>query len=340
MKLLVSILTVAAALSAATVNAQNCTLCADGANPSGGNLNEVLFFSNRFNGNQTCSTLAKNAPTVASSNRVCAGYQELGATYCGCKSRPKTTCNFCPDGSLSTAPPGPLASECAGKYVVGAAVENNTKNCFFWQLRGLGACGCRVPAQLEGRCPLCSDGSQYTANKSLEILPYTTCDGIAAITAVQIASGQATCNAFQTVGGYYCGCPNANLSTEKNTCRLCGDGVSLPETGKIVMLPDNSSKYCFEIEAAASSDVANCPMYRSVAAAQCCASSPPSPPPLTIAPTTCSARGRACTQPTNCCSRSCKGILGSSTCSPKATPKQMNGLSGVRGGAGGQGSMV
>jgi hypothetical protein len=223
-----------------------CTLCANGQKPTG-NLDAFIYKDTFCNGggDVTCRILEQkaNALTQADVDKgLCSGYQELGSIYCGCPERPTALkCRICPGGEL---PPRSFMEEpthgcpvCSGQtldpcrvlVLLASEAENGGDACTDYQNFGLGDCGCPIPAELVGICPLCADGS-IVPDPSKQVTDTTTCNGVARLAGVAGAQNPNLCEAFQKVAGTFCDCPSDNTTpTDEDICRICGGNTLLSD---------------------------------------------------------------------------------------------------------------
>jgi hypothetical protein len=146
--------------------------------------------------------------------------------------------------------------------------SENQDDCIGIQRIGIEVCGC--PNLLEWNCSLCENGSPLP-DRDFPITVEETCLQISLYFANVDAN---SCRAGQVTAGVYCGCDNT-LSFSSGVCRICGDGLLLPDTQTVVevdpILFDGSEKVsCAQIEYEANVAEENCEAFRAQFGSLCC----------------------------------------------------------------------
>eukprot|EP00547_Thalassionema_nitzschioides_P015173 CAMPEP_0194247918 /NCGR_PEP_ID=MMETSP0158-20130606/17201_1 /TAXON_ID=33649 /ORGANISM="Thalassionema nitzschioides, Strain L26-B" /LENGTH=191 /DNA_ID=CAMNT_0038984071 /DNA_START=100 /DNA_END=672 /DNA_ORIENTATION=+ len=134
-------------------------------------------------------------------------------------------------------------------------------NCTFLQNLGTSMCKCgEQQSSPTNDCRLCEDETEELKMPLLESLPGEFC----AETEIQARrDDESTCVHYQGVVGVYCQCKNNKPSLD-NVCRLCRDGVLLPDPTKAV-----GEKSCMFYEFNASIH-GTCPESQALYASSCC----------------------------------------------------------------------
>lgn len=177
-------------------------------------------------------------------------------------------CTLCSDGSVPNDPDaradfGDEILTCQQVYDQGV-LELPEANCTFLQSLGSSVCYCNREVPAPNDCTLCTDAS-LVPEPLRESFPGETCAEMQ-VTAQRDDEGN--CGHYQSVVGHYCGCDNTIASS---VCRLCGDGVDLPDPQLAV--GDDSSSSCIEKEFEANVN-SNCNAITDLYAATCCAGTP------------------------------------------------------------------
>lgn len=176
-------------------------------------------------------------------------------------------CSLCAEG---VSPPDPnrtlLISDntTCGSLYLEAAKANGTVGgdaCNEYLLIGLTECDC----PREGLCTLCENGSDIP-DPNRKISDDYSCSDLALETLLE-SKDSATCQNWRATVGEYCGCPNAVAST--GYCRICGEGILLPEPSRSAGANPRTTCLTLEFNEAGLS----CEILQSTYADLCCDSS-------------------------------------------------------------------
>ena len=149
-------------------------------------------------------------------------------------------------------------------------------NCTFFQDIGTKVCYCGVEIQTNYSCTLCEDGTALPQGL-LEAFPGETCAEMQVD--AKRDTNESMCVYYQGVVGHYCGCNNPVTSAD--TCRICGDGIDLPNPQQKLRAATRSTSSCLQVEFNASVR-GTCDAARDTYQMECC-SGTPSPTPTSSA---------------------------------------------------------
>lgn len=223
------------------VQAQQCTLCADGSAPDMSLMSDDWGWS--------CTDLSTFAAVLQEGDAECTELQIVGFQDCACPTFPNGLCTLCP-GGFSDIPDRDLTVPSTNNltcgqilFVESELLSGGCEDLAPYRER----CGCPE----EAACSFCADGS--TPSEGDRVLRYltepgedpVTCTGQAAkaFRATEEQCDDITVAPVAVNGQAYCGCQGTFPS---NLCTLCpGDGVVVyPD----LVLPGTQGMTCSEME--------------------------------------------------------------------------------------------
>ena len=225
-----------------TVKSQVCELCADGSTPSV-DLDAVQFTDRDLD--VSCRSLQTAMSVLEATDVACIGYQELTAVYCGCP-RPESSCTLCPDGSMAPDPDKEImlddqTTATCRDYVTAAPGTPESACSLVQTTIGVGQCGCpAVSDPQDAGCSICPTGSEVSIAYPDRAISGVKCSVFEAQVPMEFAFLPELCRSVQLTSGLYCGCPDMDLTTETNVCRLCGANQELQNLDALVTIESSS----------------------------------------------------------------------------------------------------
>ena len=163
---------------------------------------------------------------------------------------------------------------------------SEAEECFGLQREYEELCGCPMDPPPTTGCTICEDGSSVGLPDLVVSGDGGTCADLESIFADN--TDLVECNGIQAVAGVYCGCNNP--LTEGTACRICGDGVLLPDPGRLgLVVGDDEVISCGQLEYEATVDFSLCGSIRDEFAESCCVGLEP---PVTMAPVVGTKKGK------------------------------------------------
>ncbi|KAI2511953.1 hypothetical protein MHU86_2469 [Fragilaria crotonensis] len=207
-------------LSPPPLQANRCSLCAEGDEPTG-NMTQVIY------GDTTCNDLQASASVISNSSDSCYLLQLQGVRLCGCKSQKLRKCNLCAGSDDSPPFPDRVASSdgqtCGDLH---QSVSESNDMCATIQVKGYYQCGCqKLPNLYVEPCSLCFDPAHpddFIDNTFANQTNYRCSD--AALDIFASGDGSKECLRNQAQAVLDCGCEKSPPTPLEPTCTLCPGG--------------------------------------------------------------------------------------------------------------------
>lgn len=193
-------------------------------------------------------------------------------------------CTLCHDGGIPEDLDTPVfinegENVTCGQLLEAAKTRETVDTCEIIQAEGVSLCGCPLPESGGNlNCTLCPDGSAVP-DPNLTFVPGFPCGSLEEF--VKSDERDGACEAYQVTAGVYCDCA-LDLSTQTDTCRICGGTTELPDPGLLVPISERdlgdahesgSVRPCSAIEFDATFFFDECSRYQQDYGAICCGES-------------------------------------------------------------------